>query len=811
MSAKGHRSRAWDDRFFPPWAWPLKFTLRAFSSITLAVILLLLAMVYCVLASVPIGLLALIPTWLVVSATVAAALAVFVGPPLFLVRRGLKKAPAATRFAATFVTALALGALAVVAWHYAVWPHLRYVPSTGEGLRFFADFVEAHKATTLRRLPAFEMTEGEFYAWWPLRVVLLLFVANMVIATVRRIEFRFENLGVLTVHSGIVVLTLGSVYYQSLKQEGDVLLLAGPAPGTPGPVVTNFMDRSRPALWASMDNTGWSAVPIENLPRYNDYGQGLSDRNLRIALPSIGSIRGGAPIHMSVVGFGGYVDLAEGWTPVDEAREGDAPLLDVEILSSLMSSDEAPESRPVAQLRLPAGGAGARVANVGGALFIEHVPPGDERWSWLGAKVEGDGAFALVVAGDDGSSRAIAINPGDVIEAAGATVHVQSVHSNPPFPIITPGYQDAQSAVAIVDVTTPNGRHFERWVFHRFPELNQDIHGQLDDGRPDRRPADPSIRIGLLDLTALQVYVRGDEAIVRLPGGVARATSGVSPRDEIELAPRIALRLAARWPAARKQELPVPVPPADRRSDFVGTHDRAAIAVELETGDWRQIVWLPFARFMNVAMGSDRVVELPDGRSLRLAFSRAPLPLPGITLQLNDFEMIPYAHSDIPRDYLSQVIVRDGARQETYTNTTRLNRPLIHRAPFQWSDQRSFVANALGAVVSVVAPNRFKFSQAGWDAEGWRETQAQVEAGRLDRPRAAFTILGVGNNPGIHIIALGGVMVCVGTPWAFYVKPWLLRRRSERLRAQHADRSKREQAPRAASEEEAVAMSGATS
>jgi hypothetical protein len=43
-------------------------------------------------------------------------------------------------------------------------------------------------------------------------------------------------------------------------------------------------------------------------------------------------------------------------------------------------------------------------------------------------------------------------------------------------------------------------------------------------------------------------------------------------------------------------------------------------------------------------------------------------------------------------------------------------------------------------------------------------------------PRARFTILQVGNNPGIHVIALGGVLMALGIPWAFYVKPYLVRR-----------------------------------
>ncbi|MEM9373242.1 MAG: hypothetical protein AAGA55_06325, partial [Planctomycetota bacterium] len=47
--------------------------------------------------------------------------------------------------------------------------------------------------------------------------------------------------------------------------------------------------------------------------------------------------------------------------------------------------------------------------------------------------------------------------------------------------------------------------------------------------------------------------------------------------------------------------------------------------------------------------------------------------------------------------------------------------------------------------------------------------------------RVNFTILGVGNNPGIHVVAFGGILMGVGIPWAFYVKPWMIRREKQRL------------------------------
>ena len=88
---------------------------------------------------------------------------------------------------------------------------------------------------------------------------------------------------------------------------------------------------------------------------------------------------------------------------------------------------------------------------------------------------------------------------------------------------------------------------------------------------------------------------------------------------------------------------------------------------------------------------------------------------------------------------------------------------------------------SLHSAATAVAPNQYKLSQAGWDSQGWTESRAAWRRGETDRPRAAFTILQVGNNPGIYVIAAGGVLMSVGIPWAFYVKPWILRRRKRKI------------------------------
>lgn len=66
-----------------------------------------------------------------------------------------------------------------------------------------------------------ELTEFEWFHWWPFNVLVVLFTINMIVATLRRVPLRPLNFGVWTIHSGIVLLTLGSFYYFTTKIEGD--------------------------------------------------------------------------------------------------------------------------------------------------------------------------------------------------------------------------------------------------------------------------------------------------------------------------------------------------------------------------------------------------------------------------------------------------------------------------------------------------------------------------------------------------------------------------------------------------------------
>lgn len=851
MSAKWIRSKEWERRHLTGWWTPLRWILHTFSLVRTAVFLLILVVLYGVAASVPIGLLALIPTYLVYTLTVIVAVVLVAVLPTVAMSHwlGSMRMSHGLRFAVGLFSGVVLGLGALWLWWTLAWPHLRYDPVKHEGLRFFAGFVERYKAVPLRRLPGMEMSELEFYGWWPLSTILLLFVINLIVATIRRIEFIFPNIGVLAVHTGIVTIALGSAYYGSLKQEGDMLLVAGQPDATtgkpsPGAWETGFFDNTRVVLRVKEQGDRWEQRLLRGLPRYNHYnldvlgsplGAGMVEDYGPIDVPAIAPPRDpaapapvGSDVELRVVGYAAYAELQPMWRPVTQAEaqrvgatpgRSPTPVRIVDVVVRTQSEQGGASERVIPVFLTPTLPA-SRIRSFQGAVNIEYTSGlSESRWQELRQPLPEGAAHALLVRlPGDAAPRIHAVMPSQRItvgEGADAwTLEVRSIAPEPPFPIITPGYQGAQSSLMIVRVTPPpsagpQARPFDRYIYHRFPELNQDLSVERNEqGMPVRRAADSAISLAYLDASAVQIYL--DErpsdgaaeprvrAIIRWPGRPVQEQADVAASGSLQIAPLVSLRLGQRWSDARQVNVPIPVAESRQDRNSIGNHKRAAVAVEVslrgEAGGparWSDVAWVPFMQY-----GSERTdgraegvpVALPDGRTVEIVFGRLWHQLPGIALRLTDFEMIPYPHSEVPRDYRSEVqVIRGGgtAQQEMEPAATSLNEPLKVSA-FVWSGEHGWLTNALGWVFSRLGPSQFKFSQAGWDSQGWKQTQEQVASGGLKRPFARFTILGVGNNPGIYIIASGAVLMAVGIPWAFYVKPWLIRRAKRRIQVELA-------------------------
>lgn len=838
MSVKWIRNQRWADKHLTGWLSPVRWVLHTFSLVRTAIVLLSGVVLFAVAASVPIGLLALIPTYLVYSLVLAVTLGMVVALPSWWVQRRLASAGAQrpARFAVGMAMVLVLGAAALWLWGAGLWPALRYDPSTGRGLRLFPDFVEQYRAVTVRRLPGLEMSEIEFYAWWPLTILLTLFVINLSVATIRRIEFRFVNLGVLMVHSGIILIALGSAYYGSLKREGDVLLMAGEvdqATGRagPGPEEGWFNDNLRTVLRIQQRGNVWEMRLLNGLPRYNAYnldvlGEPLGAQPSRdhgaldIALAQPARPPGtqapvDSDIQFRVVGYSPYTRLAPKWRPLTqgEARAAAAlpgykpmPLRLVELVAALEAGEQV-RSLEVS----PASPAERHGRLFNGAVNVEYTRGvSDERWAHLSRPIPAGAQHAMVMRLKGGPERLVAVQPGQVERLGegddGWTLQVLDLLPEPPFPIITPGFEGTTSSVLICRVTPPKSmpeaKPFSRYVYSRYPELSQDLVEIGSNQPPVRRRADPALDIAYIDDSVVNAYL--DEAtttenapavraIIRVPNREPVVLDSVAEGSSVPIVPTVSLRLGRRWPDARRVLVPTVVQPSQVDQKDIGTHRSAAIAVEISLPadarlfpGWSVIHWLPFSQYgaAGAATPEGQPVTLPDGREVRLVFGRLMHPLPGFTLRLMDFEMVPYPHSTMPRDFRSELELTryddKGRRIKVEKASTSLNEPLKVNA-FSWSDDRAWPANALGWLSSQFGPGRYKFSQSGWDAQGWERTRNQRGG-----PVAAFTILGVGNNPGIYVIAAGSVLMGIGIPWAFYLKPYLLRRRKLALQLQIA-------------------------
>lgn len=863
MSAKGNRSRAWDDRHLTGALTPVKWLVRALSSIPLAVCTLTLVSLYGVLASIPVGLLALIPTWAFKGLTLVVSVALLAWLPMWFIGVRLRKASVSrgVRFSALLLGGLVLTVCVSWGWSRTLYPAMLFDPYTGRGVQFFSDFVQNYSAIQARRLPGMEMSELEFYSWWPLSALLLLFVVNMIVATLRRIEFSVPNLGVLTVHTGIVSIALGSVLYATHKQEGDMLLLAGdgldqddhPLVGRPE---TGFYDNTRTALWVTQKKSlGWEQRPLEAVPRYNDYGLNVvpgGDPEVKtlgpLDLPAPAGIRrAGEPIACDpelgfrIVGYASFAEPTQAWVRASQTSDVIPPGLTLgasgarklRVLESVIDPSLAAQGKIETKYWRLAPESPAERWELLDLLGVEYlINASESRWRALSEPIPQTAQHALLVEiPSTGFRQVYAIQPELSINVgnSGYVLTIKELAPEPQFPIVTTGYRGATSSVCIVRVQPPtgaegaaaegDGKPFDRWLYHRFPEIAQDLSvesGAGDagggGGMPARRSPDGRIVLTYLDTSVLQVYFdeRPDgsvRSIVRLPGGNATISSGLKVGEVVQVAPKLGIKLAERLDDAVSVEVPRVVPEEQRDRQQIGNHQAAMVAVEITdrsstgSGGGAKIVrWVPFSKYLNLDGPTERTFVLPhkvgeQEKSVTVAFGRVRHEFwPPMALRLKSFEMIPYPHSTTPRDYRSDVVVStrwpsDGggegdieARDEV--RRTSLNEPLLVRTPYVAPEGIPAIGAAVGRLIALVSPNQYKFAQAGWDQAGWRQSQAAVEAGQLKRPHARFTILGVGNNPGIYVIATGAVMMSVGIPWAFYIKPIIMRRRKLAIQKQ---------------------------
>ncbi len=629
---------------------------------------------------------------------------------------------------------------------------------------------EQYRALVFYRLPSIEMTELEFYSWWPMKLILGLFVLNMIWATFRRIEFCFLNIGVLTVHTGIVILTIGSILYGKAKVEGDMILWRKDLGGKAENI---FYDATTPAIYFTHKDMNLM-LELPELPRYNDHPPEAGTFTLPLHERTEFKQVLGNQLRATIGGFLAYGELVSDWMSHPQAPVN--PAIRVGITSN-PDDDKATLHEQVLIGSIPS----KRVINqqLWSVEFL--VSPHKQRMADLTEPFEG--AHGLVVEIPHKKFRKVyPIKPNQTItlDDTGYSITVDDLG---PYgmSIVTPGYKGASDTRAMLSITDGK-RTFRRLAMHRYPKLTQDFVPAPDNpsvGPMGQRQAPSTdIKITYLDRSVSQFWIiqpdltKQDLTLTAcLPGQKPLTVPFAHDRFPVAIlgTQSIWLQLIERLPHARRTLKAVITPKSKRKPNEEGTYLHGLIPIDLEidlpgqTTPWRQRVWLAHMRYPNpeYAEGFNRpvTVHVPTLGKVEISFSRQRITLP-FSLTLNEFDMIPYPGSTIPRDFYSDLTITqpDGS---TSTGQAHLNNPLVHQG--------------------------MKLSQTGWDPGNPKDprNKARNDQGKFTNQQR-YSILGVGNNVGIHIIFMGSCLIVVGIPWAFYVKPMLIQRKKRLIQQQIA-------------------------
>lgn len=157
------------------------------------------------------------------------------------------------------------------------------------------------------------------------------------------------------------------------------------------------------------------------------------------------------------------------------------------------------------------------------------------------------------------------------------------------------------------------------------------------------------------------------------------------------------------------------------------------LRVLVTAGDFSRETVLPFAPYGMLAR--PQIVDLPGNRGVLLTFSRLRSALPA-TVRVSDPVYHTYPGSGIPKDYVCDFRIESGGQRRV--ETLSLN--------------------------NTVMVGDFQFSQGSWYPPG---SDAPTEI-----------VFGAATRPGLPLVWLGCWMICLGLPYAFYVKPLLMRRRA---------------------------------
>lgn len=524
------------------------------------------------------------------------------------------------------------------------------------------------------------------------------------------------------------------------------------------PPQERFYEAHAPALYYGRRGEGRSRfVRLAGLPlhreRYLSEGPVLRDTHGRL-VPSKREYP-----HLPLAGLRIPTNWLEPWRMPLKLDTPDLPC-DVEItgyLPYVVGMDQTvggggDRENPIAEFLVEAGGRSVTLALA--ALQPPRAGRGPFEFHWVASAAEMD-ELLRPLAGpaeltfkvlDPPIEQTLAVRIGQNIPIAGTPYELTVASIVPAWPLVTPGFEGAQSAAALVDVRRGETR-FRRSVVERYPQLTQDIDDQgvrhtetlLDPNLVLRFRTTVEGRMVLAagpDLPPVLAVFQPDGSVQRFAAERGRAQP-VSVPDFTARFTLLALERFGRW-----LEVPLIQPLELRRPNMDRSY--SAIRVKL-TGrgpyaGWSESRWCLFSEYPRLDRTNapptlhTRVttVRLPDGHEYELVYSRAERDL-GATL--------------VPAKL-----------------TTRLF-PGRHRAESWRSD---FFVQPRGGTALLPAA---VYTNQTCTVAGWTLFQSGAAGDHW-----SWTILGVGNRHGMVPMVIGSLLITLGCLYAFYVKPVLLRR-----------------------------------
>jgi hypothetical protein len=654
----------------------------------------------------------------------------------------------------------------------------------------------------------FDKTDLEFFNAWPLKTLMALLVANLIVVTWRKIPLTPPRYGVWLVHAGIITLVLGTAIHYSNKVEGRVRIYTDPATGLN--TVTQYYDKDERALYVRTGRDNPASFPLPTLPRFQQYDEAagnvaslrsrglwnrtlalpVADRDGKIVPESVAELVGAkGDLRVDVIGYYPYADIRTNFDSTDPA--------------STVSGVELSMSDPMD----PAAARDWYVV-ASDPRFKTHIDDFSEA-----QHLDGDPAVAAKVIEAAGQIFRLDVGTkGHPVEPASPTTQPAAlyVRVGESYPVGPSGYsvkvesfnpawpmaQTHEPVPALTLLVTTPAKQFRRMLLSGHPEATSDFRlgganeppvkmrspkpmdTALDLGfayqdpyqlMPQERSARHTLLtpIGTKELIDVEVAATGVPAIHRFPAGngdiaLAATMSDDAPPDANAAHPSIRVHVERR-DHLDPQDSVSPVPPKQRESQADEDGLYQAVKLRVHLGDWSHEVVVPYTQSPAERLRLDPwrggYVTLPGAvvpLQFQLGNTQRPLPC---QLKLDSFAVIPFAGgTDSPeafiQDYRSTLSMSGSDDYPDFTDVASLNHPVYFGG------------------------GRWLFFQAAYDPS----------------VPHAWTQLGIGNRPAVPIMISGCVMIFVGLMYAFYAKPIIIRRMKQRALEAAAERGRKPKA-----------------